>query len=150
MYCLSLSILLLITASAFIHGQSQTRKSPRAVEHELIQLEAEWLRADARQDVPAIKRLIADDWTGTTSRGIVMNRAQMLAEMVSIESSNAVSTISDTRVRVYGKLAIVTGLLTTTGSTNGGEITTRKRFTDVWLNNKLGWQCIASHGSRVQ
>ena len=144
---LSFSILLLITVPLIVYGQS--RKSRHPADQQLIQLETEWLRADVRQDVPAIKRLIAEDWTGTTSRGKILNRAQMLDEMVSLKSEG-VSTISDTRVRVYGKSAIITGLLTTNGPTTGGEVTIRKRFTDVWLNTKAGWRCIASHGSYVQ
>jgi hypothetical protein len=142
------SILLLSTVSLIAYGQSESHKSRHPVAQQLIQLEREWSRADFRQEVPAIKRLIAEDWTGTTSRGQILNRSQMLDEVLAVKAEGD-SSISDTRVRVYGKTAIVTGLLTTNNPPTTGEAI-RKRFTDVWLNTKAGWRCIASHGSYVK
>jgi hypothetical protein len=69
---LSLTILLLIISAAIIYGQSQSRKSGRNLEQQLVQLENEWLMADARQDTPAIKQLIATDWTPrVTARSLI-------------------------------------------------------------------------------
>ena len=156
---LLLTVALIIAAPVISYGQAQNNKSPGSVERQLIKLENEWLRAGAQRDEAAIKRLLAVDWTNTSSRGRVIDRAQLLNGMRSNEPGNVVSTISDMQVRVYGKLAIVTGLYTTKGPvvvTNakgtvlGEELTLQERFTNVWMKNKVGWQCIASHYSFVQ
>jgi ketosteroid isomerase-like protein len=72
----------------------------------------------------------------------------MLDEVVAVKADGD-STISDTHVRVYGKTAIVTGLLTTNYPPSIGQ-PILKRFTDVWLNTRAGWRCVASHGSYVK
>jgi ketosteroid isomerase-like protein len=142
------AIVLLNTISLIANAQSPSRKTRNPVEQQLIQLEREWSQADFRQDVPTIKKLIAEDWIGTTSRGKILNRSQMLDEVAAIKADGD-STISDTHVHVYGKTAIVTGLLTTNNPPSTGQ-PILKRFTDVWLNTKVGWRCIASHGSYVK
>jgi ketosteroid isomerase-like protein len=141
-------IVLLNSISLIANGQSPSRKARHPVEQRLSQLGRAWSQVDFQQDVPAIKRLIAEDWIGTTSRGKILNRSQMLDEVVAVKAGGD-STISDTRVRVYGKTAIVTGLLTTNNPPSTG-LPILKRFTDVWLKTTTGWRCIASHGSYVQ
>jgi ketosteroid isomerase-like protein len=141
-------IVLLNSISLIANGQSPSRKTRHPVEQRLIQLERAWSQADFQQDLPAIERLIAEDWIGTTSRGKILNRSQMLDEVVAVKAGGD-STISDTRVRVYGKTTIVTGLLTTNNPPSTGP-PILKRFTDVWLNTTTGWRCIASHGSYVK
>ena len=141
-------IVLLNISSLVANGQSPSRKTRYPVEQQLIELEREWSQADFRQDVPAIKRLVAEDWIGTTSRGLILNRSRMLDEVLAVKADGD-STISDTRVRMYGKTAIVTGLLTTNNPPITGQ-PILKRFTDVWLKTKAGWRCMASHGSYVK
>jgi ketosteroid isomerase-like protein len=141
-------IVLLNIIPLMANGQSPSRKTPHPVEQQLIQLERAWSQADFRQDVQTIKRLVAEEWIGTTSRGKILNRSRMLDEVVAVKADGD-STISDTRVRMYGKTAIVTGLLTTNNPPSTGQ-PILKRFTDVWLNTKAGWRCIASHGSYVK
>ena len=143
-----LGVLLLSVLPVVADAQSPRLKNSRAIEQQLIQLETAWSQADFHQDIPAIKRLIAEDWVGTTSRGKVLTRSQMLDEVLA-EKADGDSTISDARVRLYGKTAIVTGLLTSNNPPGTGQ-PILKRFTDVWLNTKAGWRCIASHGSYVK
>lgn len=141
-------IVLLNAIPLIANGQSPSDNRRHPVEQQLIQLETAWSQADVLQDVPAIKKLVAEDWIGTTSRGNIVNRSQMLDEVLAVKADGA-STMSATRVQLYDKIAIVTGLLTTNNPPSTGQ-PILKRFTDVWMKTKTGWRCIASHVSYVK
>jgi ketosteroid isomerase-like protein len=55
--------------------------------------------------------------------------------------------MSDLRVRMHGKTAVVTGAYHEKGTSKGKPYEYRDRFTDVWMNMNGPWQVIVSHYS---
>jgi ketosteroid isomerase-like protein len=145
MYRLLLSVVLMSATSVVIYGQSQKSKPKSALEQQLIQLEREW---QLTRDLSVMNRLMADDWIGISSR-TVSDKADNIAQWGTVKLfDDLVVTISDIRVRVYDKSAVITSLLTTKGKIDGESITIpQRRYTNVWVKNKVGWQCVATHSS---
>jgi hypothetical protein len=52
--------------------------------------------------------------------------------------------------RVYGKTAVVTGLVTSTYKNADHQIVVRSRFTDVFVKRNGRWQLVAGHSSRLK
>ena len=88
----------------------------------------------------------------TDPDGVVWNRTQDLANVTS-GSAARLSTyrLDDTRVRVVGDVATVTGRNTITGVFErvSSDVSGSYRFTDVFVKRSGRWQCIASQASRI-
>jgi ketosteroid isomerase-like protein len=79
----------------------------RNLHDELIALATEWDRAMVENDVDAIGRYMADDWTIIGSDGGVGDKASFLALVQSGALIHDVMESHDMRVRVYGDVAVV-------------------------------------------
>jgi hypothetical protein len=97
----------------------------QSVEQELKKLEMQYADAEVKKDVAVIGRLLADDYTLTDPDGIVITKAQTIADLKSGQDAVSSSAYSDMKVRIYGDT------------------------TDVWVKRGGSWQCVASHGSKV-
>ena len=57
--------------------------------------------------------------------------------------------ISDVKVSVYGKVAVMTGLNRSQASFKGMDASGEYRFTDVFVKRDGRWQVVTSHLTRV-
>jgi hypothetical protein len=120
-----------------------------AAEKEVAQLFNTLNDANIKKDRPTIERLTADDFIYIHSNGSVTNRVQEIAEAMSAATGWTGSKIDDLRVRVYGEVAIVTGLNTLTGATKG-YVSGGRRFTDVWVRRNGQWKTVGGQSTVVQ
>src|ERR1043165_10133798 len=113
----------------------QQRNRRNGVEQELRKLETRWQEALTHLDSAMLDRLIEDDYTLTTVTGEIVNKARVLAE---IKSINATADVRNTEVavRVYGEVAVVTGLVLITGKFNDKDVSTRPRYTKVYVRRQ--------------
>jgi len=125
------------------------QKQTQSVEQELIKLENEWGQAFYKRDIAFADRFLADDYTGTEEKGIVMTKAQELEDLKSGVHLSTSGVQDDIRVRVYGDAAVVTGRTTVKGQYQGKEFTSRYRWTHTFIRRDGQWQCVASHISRI-
>ena len=93
----------------------------RNIHGELIALATEWDRAMVKNDVDAIGRYMADDWTIIGSDGSVGDKATFLTLVRSGVLSHDVMESHDMRVRVYGDTAVVTSRGYPVERTRGGR-----------------------------
>jgi ketosteroid isomerase-like protein len=143
----------------FAQTENKKRSQSDRDEQELIRLENATITATANRDFAMLNRLIADDFAGTTSKGVLRNKAETIASWTSNAPKNAqgemtttsvATTLNEMRVRLSGKTAIVTGLdRAVFKNKDGSETKSEARFTDVWEKRKIGWQMIANHVSRL-
>lgn len=118
---------------------------------ELIRIEQALARAWVDHDRAFLEKTLASDWSVTDASGHVLSRAAVLTE--GFETSNRVidsAQIDGLEVRLYGSTAVVTGRTIATGKLNGVSMTTRLRFTDVFVATPGGWQVVASHASEIR
>ena len=120
-----------------------------SVEQELIKLEDGWGDALVKCDVAFLDRILADDLANTDIEGSVSTKAQNLADLKSGDLKVTSAVADEYKVRVYGKAAVVTGRCTFKAQYKGKDISSQFRWTDTWVKGAGGWQCVASHESKI-
>jgi ketosteroid isomerase-like protein len=134
-------------------GQATPQKAglskTSSIEQELIKLEDGWSAAFVSADVAFCDRILAEDYTDTDASGTVTTKAQDIADLKSGDFKCTSAANDDYKVRVYGKTAVVTGRLTMKAQYKGEDISGQYRWTDTWVKLAGGWQCVATHVSKI-
>jgi len=120
----------------------------------LAKLELDWANAVERNDVDAIARFLHPDFTFTSPRGGIADRASHLDDFRNGNSRFTLVALSEVEVRVYGQRAVVTSRPTIDGmvKANGSVITMkcqRARWTDSLIFQDGAWTCVARHQSNI-
>jgi len=131
-------------------GKATKVVSPTAaVEQELKKLEEDWTQALVKRDLSVLDWVLAEEWTFTDPEGTVVTKAQYLAWFRSGECV-VTSMVNDAvQVRIYGDMAVVTGLDTEKTQFKGKDISGQYRWTDTLIKRDGRWQSVATHGSKV-
>jgi ketosteroid isomerase-like protein len=97
-------------------------------------------------DPSVAKAYLGDDYRGVSSKGKVMNKSSLLAEIKSDTDTYTSAKNGNMDVRVYGgQFAVVMGTSTEAGKGKDGKAFKRSfRWTDAWVLRKDNWQCVAS------
>ena len=112
------------------------------MEKELLQLEDEFARAVASNDADALDKLLADDWIIVEPDGGIIDKARFLEVIRSGALSHESMESTDSKIRVYGSTALVTGLTTSEGKFMGQDFTSCERATDIFVKQADRWQCV--------
>lgn len=121
-----------------------TKKStPEAT---LRDIEDKWEASIALHDPSVAQAYLADDYRGVNSKGKVMNKSSLLAEIKKDTDTYTSAKNGKMDVRVYGgKFAVVMGTSTEVGKSKDGKPFKRSfRWTDAWVDRNGKWQCVAS------
>ena len=132
---------------AVLFGQGTAIQS--ADEAELQRLEVEWDAAHMRGDAAALDRLFADDLVVQVPGMRAMTKSDSLAVFASGRMKFDRYESSETKVRLYGATAVVTGRIRRTRTNGGNKYEDDWRFTKVYLRNAKGWQVVSFHASNV-
>ena len=128
-------------AAAITSAQTKTKMND---EQTLIALDKQWTAAELRlnaEDQKTIKRIVAEDYTGTTPFGQIENKAQYMAALRHSEDTD----VADEYVVHFfdgGKLAVMTHR----GTVNGKPT---YRSTHLWAKRGNNWQLILTHASNI-
>jgi ketosteroid isomerase-like protein len=109
-------------------------------------IEKAWLRHDAA----VVDRFYADDFSGTTSRGRTIGKADILKAVE--HNDESATEQAEVRVRVLGESAIYTALVTDHGTRESTHepYTVRTRVMDIWVKRNNRWQMVASMETLVK
>ena len=99
---------------------------------QIVELEDEWQRAALAADVPAMDKLLSDDYLGITATGEVLTKAQQLDHMRNRELVLTKLDISELKIKLIGNIAIVTSLAQVEGSSDGEPLQGAYRYTRVY------------------
>ncbi len=111
------------------------------VERELMALDQRYNDAQVTRDRTTLEELWADDYLYTHSNGVMMNKAQDIADTMSGDMTWTAARLDDLKVRVYGDVGIVTGRLTMEGRAKRYASGAR-RFTDIFVKRDGRWQLV--------
>jgi ketosteroid isomerase-like protein len=149
-------ILFLLTcvmvSSIAIRAEDKTgtaTKSGNAAEDVIVKIEHQWADAWIKQDLDAMNRFVAPDWTAATESGELMSKTQFDADLKNRVLIFESLKIDDMKVRVYGDTAIVSGVETEKSKYKDKDTSGTYRFTDVFVKRDGHWQAVATHISRV-
>ncbi|MFN2509120.1 MAG: DUF4440 domain-containing protein [Chthoniobacterales bacterium] len=129
---------------------SATAAPKKNIEASLREIENKWVAAISRHDAKAVEALIAGDFIGVTSRGKIVNKAGLLAEIKN--DTKTYQSVTNTRldVRVHGAAAVVVGTTVQKGKNKEGkDFTYTNRWTDTWMERDGKWQCVASQSIQL-
>lgn len=138
---------LILSFLIFLTGLLQAADaSPNA---ELGAIEKRIAEALEKGDGAAFVRFFAADWKIVLADGKMLTLANLAEALNGGKLKFRSVKLSDLEVRSYGETAIVIGLDEIDGSWDGDGFTAKNRFTDVFVKKDGGWQCVASHSSKM-
>lgn len=138
-------------------GQAAAPKALAAggAEQAVRELERRYAEAVARQDVGALKEILAEDFIATSSGAEVRNRTQELEDIKpsqpppSSDFSMEGFDLDDVNVRVLGDAAIVTGRSILKVKYKGQNMTGLFRYTRVYVKRGGRWQAVSQQLTRI-
>jgi ketosteroid isomerase-like protein len=116
---------------------------------ELQRLEKIWNESHERDDADALNSLWADDMEVAVPKMPVMHKADVLKFARSGRMKFLRYQTSDTRIRLYGDAAVVTGRLQRTRVMNGQELSDDWRFTKTYVRQAGHWSVVSFHASEA-
>jgi len=123
-------------------------RSPQ--ERAVLDALAEYKQAVLASDTFALKRIWTDDYNFINTRGVLVTRAQRLANFASGATDIAViDNERETTISVYGDMAVVQNLSTLRGQFSGQPADTDLRGMFVWIHRDGRWQLITNELTAV-
>jgi ketosteroid isomerase-like protein len=119
------------------------RPSREETERYIRRSAAEWADVVVTGDVAPLRRFIADDYVGVSSRGEVRDKAKILEPFKAGDFT--ASSLDYVNIRHFGDTVIAQGAETV--KRRGGGPDLRLIWTDVWLWRDGQWQIVASQDS---
>lgn len=118
-------------------------------EREIRRVEAELCHAFEIGDAQTLRKDLDATFTLTSSRGEVTDLAQNLDEVAKREPRYDEFRNHDQKVRLYGDAAIVLGITSIKGTSEGKAFAADFQFTDTYVRRGGRWLLAASHASRL-
>jgi ketosteroid isomerase-like protein len=139
------------TAIAFVGmlaAQPAAAQAASQVEQEVTKVERTYLDATIKKDRATLARIYGDDYMYTHSNGAVMNKAQDIADAVSSDAKWTSYSLEDTKVRVFGDVAVLTAKLTLNG-TSKGYVPGPRREIDIFVKRNGAWQLVGGQTALI-
>jgi uncharacterized protein (TIGR02246 family) len=116
----------------------------------ITKIENDTVKADLASDASFYANLLADDWTGGSSRGTWDTKQSMQADMKDTKNNKTNSeSISDIKVRVHGDVAIATYTTTYDSMIKGQHYARTVISTDTFQKRNGAWKLLAGHSSQA-
>jgi len=113
---------------------------------EIAELHARWIQALAKRDTAFFSAALVDNFQLTGGRGS-LNKPQFIAAIEADTGGVAPSQFEDTSVRLYGTVAVVSGLIRY--DIPGEPVPALTRYTEVWVRDGQRWRVAHLHYNPV-
>ena len=113
------------------------------IEEQIKQLELRRQQAFVRGDIAAIERETAEDYSTINGAGGLSDKARMMSNLRAGRTKVLSVNLDEMTVRVYGEVAVLTGIYRDVNVTEGMEKRTHARFTRLFVKTGAGWQAVA-------
>lgn len=94
-------------------------------------------------DAATLASMVSDDLTYAHSTGLVEDKAAFIQALVSGKSDFKTITLSDQRIQLLDKTAVVWHTLAADITDNGNEASVKLIILTVWQRQKDGWKLVA-------
>lgn len=118
-------------------------------EQEVMAVMRRYVEAYGQNNVVALDGILAVGFVFTSSRGIVVTKAQELSDIRSGEMKTESASVDELQVRIRGNAAVVTGRATLKGVWRGQDFSGQYRVTATWVREEGHWRLLAEHASRI-
>lgn len=116
----------------------------------ILGLEEQRREAQVKGDWQTIQSLNAPDMVDIAGNGAIRTTAQNSEAMRSGALKFTSSEAQEEQVRVYGDVAVVTGIGHRTGSSGGAPFDQHFRFTRIYVRNGSSWRAVLAQNTRVE
>ena len=150
-----MKVILLVTAISIIAANSVSGQSAQrndSLEQEIRKLDRTESEAVLRNDLVALEKLWAEDFTVNSPRNQISKGRKEVFELIRagiVKYSSFVREIE--AILVHGDTVIVMGLETVKpiGNAQGVGQTLRRRYTNIWMKRQGRWQVTARHANVI-
>jgi ketosteroid isomerase-like protein len=113
---------------------------------EILRLEREMMHAIRDKDAKALEPILFDDFVYRSPEGEV-GRADFLKNITAIPGRILSIEGKDLRVRLFGEMAVLTGVqLSVVRTDDGKELESIVAFTDIFVRRNRRWRLALAHG----
>jgi ketosteroid isomerase-like protein len=142
------AIALLFVLCATVLMVSMAPSPDAEIQTRIIALEKAWNLAYKFADTHALDSLLDDQIVLINDDGSTQTKSQFLASIKRPAQEQQVSPESIS-VRVYGTVAIASGVFRAKGLENGKRYVRHERFVDTWFLKGGRWVCIATNATPI-
>ncbi|MFN8349072.1 MAG: nuclear transport factor 2 family protein [Spirosomataceae bacterium] len=129
--------------------KSYVALSQNSAETVVADIEKQRFAALVSKDYMYLEKVLANDLFYCHSNGLIDNKTSFIQSIKDGKLTYQEMTPEELKVRIYGKTAVITGLCGAKVLSNGQQLNTRFRFTDVYVKSKAGWQMVSWQSLRV-
>lgn len=127
-------------------GAAQTVSREEQYVLDLSRRKFDWLIS---RQYDSLNKLMDERILYIHSNGWTQTKKEVIEDLQSGKLNYQKVTLKETKVRMYGTSAIVTGLGTFEGITDGKSFAMDLRFTEVYLKNGSHWMLASRHANRM-
>ena len=120
-----------------------------ATERSALEFQAARFQAMVDADIENLEKFLADDLTYSHTTGWIETKSEFLSTVESGRIDYVTVTPMDVEVRVYGEIAVMTGLSNMQGAVGDRSVSFTIRFLDVSRRVDNAWQLVAWQSVRV-
>ena len=135
-FCTLSSVCVIVSISSFASPQLQSQ--PQTIEREVKAVEQRWLENEDRPDV--VQSILADDFVHVLPVGFINKEDQLAFLRKHPNAFPGNKHFEELRVRIYGDVAIATGIVSTVH--DPGAKANRTAFTDVFVRREGKWLAV--------
>lgn len=133
-----------MTLGDTVHAATRTADSDRQA---LIALENDWLKNE--HNAPVLERILAPDFLHPVATGDVLSKTEHIQfSSQHVPSLDSTKHFENLQVRLYGDVAIVTGLVVSVSEKE--HKTDKTVFTDVFVYRQGRWQAVNAQENTVK
>ena len=116
---------------------------PEDAKEEIIKVDDERNQALQKADIATLDRIYSDDLVYTNATGVILSKAQHLAELKG-RSLNFISfKHEDVQVTMHGDAGFLTGISKSVVEYHGSVSHSQRRFLNVFMKKDGQWQVVA-------
>jgi ketosteroid isomerase-like protein len=142
LFCLALVSAMTMSAMAQDNG---------SVESKVIAIEKAWNQAYKLRDKKALGEILHDTMVLVNDDGSLQSKRVFLDSVDAAKPSEQQQAEPESiSVRVFGDVAIATGIFREKGIENGKPYLRRNRFVDTWVSRNGSWVCVAASATPVR
>ena len=138
--------LISLAGTPFGFAQTPAPVDTKTAEQEVKQMIEQYRNALTKKDTAALERIWADDYTFINAHGVVVTKAERLANLKSGATSlDTIVTDPDMKIRVYGSdVAIAISRVTIKGQYSGKATSGQFQSSIVFAKTPTGWQLVCN------
>lgn len=144
---MNIKYILLIVVLNIIFASCTERINYEDAEKYITQSADDWAQAIAKGDTTTIDRIMADDFSGVSSRGELYDKKTMMQQSIERKYLSK-PEVYDVSVRFFGKAAVAQGYETWTRLSD--SISTKSIWTDTWIYRNGKWQIVAAQDHKYK